>query len=261
MATTVGATRARRAAARATWAPARRRSKGAVTAAGQVDQGRHRQRGGGGGHRALPGHGRRPPRRRPRAPTHTSASVRSRRVHASGEVRPRSDSPTGPTATTAAVAKAHAGQRDESRKPGHGDDEPDQVERRTRSTTAGRSGSRRRRGSARAGPPAATAARPTRDGQRAHAGHGDGPRAITVDAPAPARPRRAARAGAVSGRSGRRPGTGSRWASGMRRRQRPGHRSGDLGVVVAPHQLDRAAQARQRRRRSARSPGGRARRA
>src|ERR1019366_2515520 len=116
MATTLGATRPRRAAARATWDPARRRSMGPMTA--------HARSTRAGTARAAADAATGPcPATIPPAtaaasrPAHTRANVRNRRVHANGDVRPRNDNPTGPAATTTAVPNAPAGQRDETKRP------------------------------------------------------------------------------------------------------------------------------------------------
>ncbi len=116
MATTVGATRRSRAAARATWVRASRRSIGAVIAQARST------RAGTANAAAAAATGPWPTTVPPATattsrPNHSAAKVRNRRVQASGAVRPRHDKPTGPAATTTAVAKAPAGQRDESRRP------------------------------------------------------------------------------------------------------------------------------------------------
>src|SRR5580693_9315262 len=116
MATTVGATRRRRAAARATWERASHRSRGVVTPHARST------RAGTARVAAAAATGPWPATVPPATaaismPDHTRAKVRRRRVHAKGAVRPRHDKPIGPSATTAAVANAPAGQRDESSSP------------------------------------------------------------------------------------------------------------------------------------------------
>ena len=96
-----------------------------------------------------------------RRTTHTAASVRSRRVTTSGDVRPRSERCSGPTTTTAVGANAR-------QRPAGREHDADQRHA-SQSDVAGLAGppaqgepAARRRGSARAGRPAASAGRPGR---------------------------------------------------------------------------------------------------
>ena len=168
MATTVGATR-------------RSRCRGRVDeAGGQPSLDRRRWRGTPG----RRGTGRRG-RRRARAPTagpltiptttttssssaHTAARVRSRRVQASGDVRPRTPRPSGPAATTAAVTTPTTGHHDATTAAPSATTAECGVPGREPPPARREPAHRTRPGSARAGPPATSADRPGRT-QATHA--------------------------------------------------------------------------------------------
>ena len=275
MPTTVGATRASRAAASSTKRPARRRSTGAVTSAGQVDQERDGQ-GGRHGQRRRPARPSRsrPPPRPPRARPRRAARVRSRRVQASGEVRPRSERPSGsgghhggghhpgqrPPSVATAGRHRHQGRRAAlagvtvHHRAAKRRDRAGQVVLplgHPQPAEAGRhAGQRRRR------PPSPRPAPGAGSPRR----QGDGPGPITPVRPAVGRPgprHPGGRPGPRSGPGGRPRAAPGRVGDGKTGRARSATSTGTSVSSLAPHQVDRAGRWRPCRRRTARPQASR----
>ena len=264
MATTRGATRRRRADGPPHVRPGQPALQGCREGTRQVDECGHRQRRRGRSHRALPRQRSRPRWHRPRGPPTPAPRCATGGSTPRGRSVPATTGRLGPSATTAAVANARGRPTRREHQTGDGDDEPDEVE-----------GCRR--------PPPQREARhgvddivltlghpqPTGPGQRDrhHAdGHDrrtqdvvDGGQRRHRDAPATEDDQSGITSGGqrsfdrgaqLGGRRERQqmagPGTQPQMGSGDGAFEGTGRLDGSLGVVVAPDQLDRTPQRRQR---------------